>query len=118
MQYDDGYIAYLNGTEIARKNFTGTPDGDSSASTVVMGYCFGGAATLELARSGQAKGIAGYATFHGGLKTPEGQSYSGETAPILVYQGGATNEFQLSPKQPIGINGDFVRVQAPAATPK
>lgn len=32
MQYDDGYVAYLNGVEIDRKNFQGTPDGDSSAS--------------------------------------------------------------------------------------
>jgi dienelactone hydrolase len=37
--------------------------------TVVMGYCFGGAATLELARSGQAKGLAGYTSFHGSLDT-------------------------------------------------
>ncbi len=41
---------------------------------VVMGYCFGGAATLELARSGKAADITGYASFHGGLSTPEGQS--------------------------------------------
>src|SRR3546814_7540950 len=34
----------------------------SDASAVVMGYCFGGAAVLEMARSGQAEGIAGYAT--------------------------------------------------------
>ena len=33
VRYDDGYIAYLNGTEIARKNFNGTPDGNSNAST-------------------------------------------------------------------------------------
>ena len=32
VRYDDGYVAYLNGTEIARKNFTGTPNGDSAAS--------------------------------------------------------------------------------------
>lgn len=31
VQYDDGYVAYLNGVEIARKNFVGTPDGDSNA---------------------------------------------------------------------------------------
>lgn len=31
MQYDDGYVAYLNGTEIDRQNFQGTPNGDSSA---------------------------------------------------------------------------------------
>lgn len=56
---------------------------------VVMGYCFGGAAVLELARSGQAEDIEGYTTFHGGLSTPEGQSYSSDTAPILVAHGGA-----------------------------
>jgi dienelactone hydrolase len=57
--------------------------------TVVMGYCFGGAATLELARSGEAKGIAGYASFHGGLQTPEGQAYPKDTPPILIAHGGA-----------------------------
>ncbi|MEX2575221.1 MAG: dienelactone hydrolase family protein, partial [Halofilum sp. (in: g-proteobacteria)] len=56
---------------------------------VVMGYCFGGAAVLELARSGEAENIEGYATFHGGLSTPDGQSYSSDTAPILVAHGGA-----------------------------
>jgi len=56
--------------------------------TVVMGYCFGGAATLELARSGQAEGIAGYASFHGGLPTPEGQTYPSNTPPILIAHGG------------------------------
>src|SRR3546814_4679966 len=56
----------------------------SDASAVVMGYCFGGAAVLEMARSGQAEGIAGYATFHGGLATPEGQSYPADMPPLLV----------------------------------
>ena len=32
LRFDDGYVAYLNGTEIARENFTGTPNGDSNAS--------------------------------------------------------------------------------------
>jgi PAS domain S-box-containing protein len=46
-----------------------------------MGYCFGGAAVLEFARSGvDAKG---FVTFHGGLKTPEGQSYSDTKGKIL-----------------------------------
>jgi len=56
---------------------------------VVMGYCFGGAATLELARSGQGEDVVGYASFHGGLSTPEGQSYAENTPPILVAHGGA-----------------------------
>jgi hypothetical protein len=32
VRYDDGFIAYLNGTEIARSNFDGTPAWDSRAS--------------------------------------------------------------------------------------
>lgn len=56
---------------------------------VVMGYCFGGAAVLELARSGEGKDIRGYVSFHGGLKTPDGQSYHEKTAPILIAHGGA-----------------------------
>ncbi|WP_372797336.1 dienelactone hydrolase family protein [Pontiella sp.] len=41
---------------------------------VVMGYCFGGTAVLELARSGEP--LKGFATFHGGLDLPAGQDYS------------------------------------------
>lgn len=62
---------------------------------VVMGYCFGGSATLELARSGQAKNVAGYATFHGGLSTPEGQTYSANTPPILIAHGGADTSITM-----------------------
>jgi len=32
VRYDDGFIAYLNGTEVARRNFDGTPAWDSRAS--------------------------------------------------------------------------------------
>jgi dienelactone hydrolase len=71
----------LGGLEEARKG--------SAQEAVVMGYCFGGAAALELARSGEADNVAGYATFHGGLTTPEGQSYPSDTPPILVMHGGA-----------------------------
>jgi len=31
IRYDDGFIAYINGVEIARRNFTGTPTWNSSA---------------------------------------------------------------------------------------
>jgi hypothetical protein len=33
VKYDDGFIAYLNGTEVARRNFSGTPTWNSNAST-------------------------------------------------------------------------------------
>ncbi|MFC1793196.1 lamin tail domain-containing protein [Planctomycetota bacterium] len=32
IRYDDGFIAYINGTEVARRNFTGTPSWNSTAS--------------------------------------------------------------------------------------
>ncbi len=32
IRYDDGFIAYLNGTEVARRNFTGQPAWNSTAS--------------------------------------------------------------------------------------
>lgn len=57
--------------------------------TVVMGYCFGGGATLELARSGEGQDLAGFATFHGSLDAPEGDDYSKTTAPVLILHGGA-----------------------------
>lgn len=65
-------------------------------SAVVMGYCFGGAATLELARSGKARDVKGFATFHGGLKTPAGQSYPKSTAPILIAHGGADRAIKMA----------------------
>lgn len=74
-------------------------------SAVVMGYCFGGAATLELARSGKADDVKGYATFHGGLKTPAGQSYPKSTAPILIAHGGADKAIKMA--DVAGIAGEL-----------
>lgn len=68
----------------------------SSGDTVVIGYCFGGAAALELARSGKGGKIAGYATFHGGLATPKGQSYPKDTPPMLIAHGGADTSVKMS----------------------
>lgn len=56
---------------------------------IVAGYCFGGAVALEMARSDMGGIASGYATFHGGLSTPEGQSWDGDEPPILVFHGGA-----------------------------
>lgn len=64
--------------------------------TVVMGYCFGGAGVLELARSGKADKVKGYVTFHGGLATPEGQSYPADTPPLLIAHGGADKAIKMS----------------------
>jgi len=54
---------------------------------VAMGYCFGGAAALELARSGAD--LKGFVTFHGGLSTPTGQDYSKTKGKLLILHGTA-----------------------------
>lgn len=54
---------------------------------VAMGYCFGGAAVLELARSGA--NLKGFVSFHGGLETPEEQDYRRTRGTVLVFHGTA-----------------------------
>ncbi|MFP4274853.1 MAG: dienelactone hydrolase family protein [Paracoccaceae bacterium] len=71
----------LAGLEAARAQEGATRD------VVVMGYCFGGAGTLEMARAGAD--AAGFVSFHGGLGTPEGQGYDGQEAPVLLLHGSA-----------------------------
>jgi dienelactone hydrolase len=53
--------------------------------TAVMGYCFGGGAALELARSGAD--ILGAVSFHGNLDTPNPADAKNIKAKILVFQG-------------------------------
>ena len=67
--------------------------GADVGNTVAMGYCFGGAAVLELARSGAD--LKGFATFHGGLKTPEDQSYAETKGEILVMHGTADSNITM-----------------------
>ena len=58
-----------------------------AAKTIAIGYCFGGAAVLEMARAGMA--MQGFVTFHGGLSTPEGQDYRQTNGKVLVMHGTA-----------------------------
>ena len=60
---------------------------------VVAGYCFGGAAVLELARSGAD--LKGFATFHGGLQTPEGQNYAKARGKFLIMHGTADSAITM-----------------------
>lgn len=68
----------------------------SAEASVLMGYCFGGAVVLELARSGEAESVHGYASFHGGLATPEGQQWPEDVGPILIAHGGADSAIPMS----------------------
>jgi len=66
---------------------TARSHGADTGNAVAMGYCFGGAAVLEFARSGAD--MKGFVTFHGGLKTPEGQDYSKAKGKFLILHGTA-----------------------------
>lgn len=60
---------------------------------VAVGYCFGGAAVLELARSGAD--LKGFVSFHGGLNTPEGQNYAKTRGEILIMHGSADSNITM-----------------------
>lgn len=60
---------------------------------VVMGYCFGGAAALEMARSGAD--LKGFVSFHGGLATPEGQSYKNTKGKVMIFHGTADTAISM-----------------------
>ena len=61
--------------------------GANTDNAIAVGYCFGGASILELARSGVD--MKGFVTLHGGLSTPPGQDYSKTKAPVIVFHGTA-----------------------------
>lgn len=62
------------------------PDVDHSR-IVVMGYCFGGSAALELARTGAD--VVGAVSFHGNLLTHESSDAAAIRAKLLVLTGAA-----------------------------
>lgn len=61
---------------------------------VAIGYCFGGAAVLELARSGAD--LKGFVSFHGGLDLPPGQDYSKVKGTVLVLHGTADTSVSMN----------------------
>ena len=80
--------ALMQGAESEAKAQGGNID-----NAVTMGYCFGGAAVLEFARSGAA--MKGFVTFHGGLATPEGQDYSQTKGKLLILHGSADTNITM-----------------------
>jgi dienelactone hydrolase len=72
---------------------TAKAQGADIRNAVAVGYCFGGAAVLEWARSGVD--LKGFVTFHGGLKTPEGQNYTKARGNFLILHGSADTAVTL-----------------------
>ncbi len=73
---------------------TAKAQGANVNQAVGIGYCFGGTVMLEMARSGA--NLKGFAIFHGGLATPEGQDYKQTKGPILVLHGSADASVSLT----------------------
>ncbi len=72
---------------------TAKSKGANVHNAVAVGYCFGGAAVLELARSGTD--LRGFVTFHGGLSTPAGQDYSKTKGKLLILHGTADKSITM-----------------------
>ena len=72
---------------------TAKSKGGNVHNAVAMGYCFGGAAVLEFARSGAE--LKGFVTFHGGLSTPAGQDYSRTKGKLLILHGTADTNITM-----------------------
>lgn len=81
---------------IAAADASGLP----TTNVVAVGYCFGGAAVLELARSGAD--LQGFVTFHGGLSTPEGQDYSAARGSYLILHGSSDTAIPLEQLAALG----------------
>jgi len=72
---------------------TAKAKGANVHNAVAVGYCFGGAAVLEFARSGAV--LKGFVTFHGGLSTPPGQDYSKTKGKLLILHGTADTNITM-----------------------
>jgi len=68
-------------------------EGANVSNAIGIGYCFGGAALLEMARMGTP--LKGFAVFHGGLATPTGEDYTKTKGFILVLHGSADESVSL-----------------------
>ncbi len=73
---------------------TASANGANAENAVAMGYCFGGAAVLEYARSGAD--LKGFVTFHGGLATPAGQDYKQTRGKLLILHGSADKNITMA----------------------
>jgi dienelactone hydrolase len=72
---------------------TAAEQGANITNSVVFGYCFGGAAVLEMARAGAD--MKGFVSFHGGLTTPAGQDYSRTKGDMLILHGTADSNITM-----------------------
>ncbi|MAY41948.1 MULTISPECIES: dienelactone hydrolase family protein [unclassified Neptuniibacter] len=68
--------------------------GGNRDNAAVVGYCFGGSVTLEMARAGIP--MKSFVSFHGGLATPDDQSYKDTKGEVFVFHGTADKVVPMS----------------------
>ena len=82
--YDDRSLM-LRRAQTGLKTLSDQPEVDKSRLGVI-GYCFGGAVALEMARRGED--VKGVVSFHGNLAAPEAAEAGRVKAQVLVLNGG------------------------------
>ena len=90
LAYDDALQGKRPGVEVLKRH----PRGDPSR-MAAMGYCFGGMAALELARSGED--LRGVVSFHGVLSTPHPEDAKKIKGRVLVLHG--ADDPNVSPQE-------------------
>ncbi len=88
---------------------TAKSKGADTNNAVAAGYCFGGAAVLELARSGAD--LKGFVSFHGGLTTPEGQNYNNAKGKVIVFHGTADKAITMNDFAKLAIELEETKVR-------
>lgn len=68
-------------------------EGANVKNAIGIGYCFGGAALLEMARMGTP--LKGFVSFHGGLATPVGEDYKQTKGFVLILHGTADESVSM-----------------------
>jgi dienelactone hydrolase len=86
------------GLEVLKKNPLVDPK-----RIAAIGFCFGGATVLELARSGAD--IAGVVSFHGGLATPNPDDAKNIKAKVLVLTG--ADDPSVKPEQVVAFENEM-----------
>lgn len=86
----------------------GRLQGNDVRQGVTMGYCFGGTAALELARSGFPQ--KAFVPFHGAFEIPTGQNYDKTTGEILVFHGSADESVSLESFATLGKTLEAAKV--------
>jgi dienelactone hydrolase len=78
-------------------------DNVDASRLAAIGYCFGGAVALELARSGAD--LAGVVTFHGVLSTPRPEDARNIKGKVLVLTG--ADDPMVSPEQVVAFEKEM-----------